>query len=152
MSALATIRETDRKDGVIVAHPVLAGEILYKGSTCVLDTTTKTAQSNDGTTVLLSAGDIFAGVVVETVDNTAGGKSVRLYKKGTFLFPFPVGDGMATTKVGLPVYINNTSDDGTVTLTTDAGVDLKIGIVAQLGDTANTAYVQIDNAIGNTAA
>lgn len=156
MTALAAIRENDRKDGVILAIPMIAAEIIYKGSTAILDATSKLAKTNDGTTVTLSADDVFAGVAVETVDNSGGAasdKQVRLFQTGDLLFNFPSGDAIGQDDVGKNVYINNVSDDGEVTITLDGGgVDLQIGFIVAVGDDAHTAYVRIDNAIGNVAA
>lgn len=155
MTALAASREADRMDGVINDQPVLAAEIIYKGSTVVLDATNKLAFSNDGTTNTLSAGDAFAGICVETADNSDGLASaiqVRVFTKGVFLLPFAAGDSIGQDDVSKAVYVNNTSDDGEVTITADGGVDLQIGTIYKVGPTANTAYVLIDNAINNVAA
>ena len=156
MTALATTREADRQDGVLIPHPVLAAEKIYKGSTVLLKATAKSAFSNDGVTNTLAL-DYFAGIAASTADNSSGlvgAVSVDVFKTGCFLLPFAAGDTISAASVGLPVYVNNVTDDGEVTITPDATLseyNLKIGYITELGTTADTAWVQIDRQIGAVA-
>ena len=65
----------------------------------------------------LAAGEAFAGVAYEEIDNTGGAdgdKVVRLYTEGDFEFPL---SGATQANVGDAVYA---SDDGTLTFTATA--------------------------------
>lgn len=149
MAAKTAAHDDQRKDGQIVAYKMAASETIYKGSTVVLQG--GYAQTNDGTTNTLDAGDVFAGICVETKANagSAGDENVRVYTDGNVVVD--VVDTITQANVGDKVYINNTSDDGAVTITTDAGVDLEVGVIVEF-ISANKARIAIRNAIGNVAA
>lgn len=131
MAALSAARnDVLRKQGDEVAYPVLAGQKIYEGSTVLIEASSGYAITNDGTTKTISAGDMFVGICAETADNTSGSNGdveVRVYAKGTFELPFASGDSIAQANVGDTVLNNNTSDDGEVTITDDAGIDVAVG-------------------------
>jgi len=153
MSARTTIQETARKVGVLVAYPMIASEIVYKGTPTFTKTATGLAFSNDGTTNTVAAGDKFVGISAETGDNSAGAASdisVDVYRKGNFLLTF--SDTLSQASVGVKVYTNNASDDAVVTTTTDTGnAQATIGTIAEFVS-ASTAYVQIDNYVDTAVA
>ena len=152
MTAKTVATETERKDGKLLAFPVLANETIYKGSTVVLDATSRFAQTNDGADITLANGDIFLGVCFETVENKGanGDENVRVMRDGVHLFDFV--DTLSSADLGKDVFINNISDDGAVTTTSDTGSpQIKIGTIVEVVSTTK-ARVQIDNAIGNVAA
>ena len=152
MSARIQAVETARKDGVIQAIPMIASETVYKGTPTLIKSASGHAFSNDGTTNTLAAGDIFAGISVETVTNSgaAASVSVNVYRKGSFLLTF--SDTLTQANLGDKVYVNNVSDDNVVTVTTNTGnPQITIGSIVEFVS-ANTAYVSIDNFVGNVAA
>lgn len=112
------------------------------------------ASTNDGSTITLDAGDKFAGIAAETKTNSgaAGSERIQVYQRGTFLLPFSAGDSIAEADKGCDVFVNNTTDNNEVSKAQDGGVDIKIGVMVDMGPTANTAWVKIDGCIGNVAA
>jgi len=146
MTARTSDFDAVRKDGQMISTPMIAAEIIYKG-TPVFAKAAGDAFSNDGTTNTLAVGDVFIGVAVEGVDNSAGAaqaKEVRTYLEGCFLLPF--SDTLTKANQGDAVYVNNASDDSVVTITTDTGnPQVTIGQIAQFVS-ANLAYVKL---VGN---
>jgi len=143
MTAKTSGSENQRKDWIIQECPMIADEIIYKGSTVILDSSSKLAKTNDGTVVTLAAGDIFAGIAVETVDSTgfiAWATYVRAYRTGSHLLTFT--DTLTQADVWKKVYINNTTDDAAVTVTKDSWVDVMIWYVVEFVS-ASTAIVSI---------
>lgn len=104
--ALTANREVDRYvDQELRSLPVKAGARIYKGALVGL---------NAGYARGLVAGDGFAGVAYEEVDNLAGAngeQSVRVFTLGDFEHALA---GASRTSNGAAVYA---SDDGTLTLT-----------------------------------
>ncbi len=143
MTARTTTIDAIRKDWVIQYYPMITNEIIYKGSTVMLNNTSRHAFTNDWVTNSLVADDIFAGIAVETADSTditAWEEWVRVFRKGSFLLEFT--DTLDQWDVGSKVYVNNTSDDGWVTITTDSWVDVEIWEIVEFVS-ANLAYVSI---------
>lgn len=143
MTAKTSASETSRKDWIIQAFPMITNEIIYKGWPVIIGTSTWYAFTNDWTTNTLSAGDIFAGICVETADSTwitAGEQDVRVYRTGSFLLP--ISDTITQANVGDKVYINNTTDDSTFTITKDGGVDVLVWKIVEFVS-ANSAYVTL---------
>ena len=145
MSAKTQNTEATRKDGEMISTPVIASEIIYKG-TPTFAKAAGDAFSNDGTTNTLAVGDVFIGISAEGVDNSAGAaqaKEVRTYLEGCFLLTF--SDTLTKANQGDNVYVNNVSDDSVVTITSDTGnPQVTIGKIAQFVD-ATHAYVKITN-------
>lgn len=157
---MSAARDCARQEGVEVAIKMLAQKI-WNGAAVMMDVSNNAyAFTNDGTTRTLDSGDRFAGIAAETKDNRLstvggvdGGDVVKVYQRGTFLLPFSSGDSIAEDDKGKPVYVNNVTDDNEVSITVDGGgVDVQIGVMVDMGPSANTAWVKIDAAIGNAAA
>lgn len=152
MTARTTDFEAVRKEGQMISTPMIAAEIIYKG-TPVFAKAAGDAFSNDGTTNTLANGDVFLGISVEGVDNSAGAaqaKEVRTYIEGCFLLPF--SDTITKANQGDDVFVNNASDDSTCTITSDTGQpQVTIGKIAQFVS-ANLAYVKITNPLVKAAA
>ena len=148
MAAKTAAHDEQRKDWIIVAQKMAATETIYKWSTAVLQW--GYAQTNDGTTNTLDAGDIFAWICVETKTNDGvdGAEDVRLFTEWNVIVD--VVDTIDQTDVWAALYINNTSDDGAVTITVDAGVDLKVWIITEF-ISANKARMLIQNIWGLAA-
>lgn len=154
MSANTTDRDAIMKCVApeIQAHPMIAAEIIYKGTPVLLRAAGR-AYSNDGTTNDIAAGDVFCGISVEKVDNSAGAagdNSVRCFINGRHLLTF--SDTLTIANEGDDVYVNSVSDDNVVTITdgTTGIVGVTIGRIAEFVD-ATHAYVLIDNCIYNKA-
>lgn len=122
MTARTADLQTDYKDGVIFEHPVATAETIYKGVPVFLTAGGGFLFSNDGATLTLANGDFFAGFADEQVVNAGadGAKLCRVRRKGVFLHTSILGT-VTQAKVGDPVYVNNVSDDASVTLTSDMG-------------------------------
>lgn len=152
MTAIAEARDIARKDGVIQNFPVQASVKIYKGTPSIIDTDGY-LQTNDGVTTLVANGDIFAGISIDTADNSSGSAGdidCRAYQNGSFIMEF--SDTLAQANVGDLVYVNNVSDDSVVTNTSDTGQpQFTIGQIVEFVD-ASHAYVLIDNYVGNIAA
>ncbi len=152
MSAKTAATETERKDGKLLAYGVVENGTIFKGSTVIADGTSRYAQTNDGTVITLTAGDVFLGVCVETVVNSgsSGDAYARVYRDGVHLFTF--SDTLTQADMVKPVYINNVSDDGVVTVTSDSGnPEVQIGVIVEVVG-SNQARVQISGAVDNVAA
>ncbi len=83
MTALTENRETDRKDGTLLAIPVAASTTIYKGAQCAIDAAGNLVPASD--TAALRGGL----VAYEKKDNSAGAAGdvkCRVYRKGIFLF------------------------------------------------------------------
>lgn len=153
MSARTTNNESTLLDGVMGDHPVLASEIIYKGTPVLLKSSGRQAFSNDGSTNTLANGDIFAGISYEKVDNSSGAsgdKNVRTVVRGTVEMDI---DGTVTAaKVGDAVYVNNASDDAAATLTSDTGQSqVRIGTLVGYVS-ATRGLVRIDAHVFGVAA
>lgn len=144
MTAKTQNTDAVRKDGIMISCPMLAAEIIYKGTPVFAKASGGLAFSNDGTTNTLANGDVFLGISVEEVDNSTGAASaeyVRTYVEGNFLLP--ISDTITQDNVGDKVYVNNVSDDSTTTITSDTGnPEVCIGVISEFVS-ANSAYVKI---------
>jgi hypothetical protein len=104
--ALSANREVDRYvDQELRTLPVKAGAHVYKGALVGL---------SSGHARGLEAGDAFAGIAYEEVDNTAGGdgaQAVRVFTMGDFEHAL---SGASRANNGSAIYA---SDDATLTLT-----------------------------------
>ena len=100
-TATSSIRETRRQDGRILALPMEDNVTVYKGDLVRLN-----AAGFATSTSAPAAGDVFAGVAYETIDNTTtghaqGGKKVRVETTGVHSFKKSVP---AATDRGVTVY------------------------------------------------
>ncbi|MCE5199056.1 MAG: hypothetical protein ABFD54_04990 [Armatimonadota bacterium] len=119
MTATTTAREAKRKDGEIIAYPMAAVKI-PKGALVNINAAGFATNAAD------TAGETFAGVAYETVDNSAGSAgdlSIRVESTGTFVFVDGGGNG-AQTDVGVQFNIvdNQTITDAATTNSIKAGV------------------------------
>jgi hypothetical protein len=134
MAALTVEKEVPQKDGWIVAHKMAAVKI-YKGALVAINAAGFLTNVADGLT-----GGFFAGVAVETIDNSAGAAgdlNCRVYKRGNFLLN---GSGFAQADVGEEVLA---SDNQTVTKTSAAG-RAKVGKIQEI-ESATEVWVKIDD-------
>lgn len=119
MTATTTAREAKRKDGEIISYPMAVVKI-PKGALVNINSAGFATNATD------AAGETFAGVAYETVDNSAGsagGLSIRVETTGTFVFIDGDGNG-AQTDVGAAFKIvdNQTITDAATTNNLIAGV------------------------------
>jgi len=106
MAALTADRETDQKDGILMAYPVKAATKIFKGSLVMLLPAAGYAVPAANT-----ATGIVIGVAYETIDNTLGADgavNIRVYRKGIFKF---AASSIAITSVGAVMYV---VDDQTI--------------------------------------
>lgn len=108
MSALAAARQTDRKEGDLLAIGLTAAGKVYQGGLV--------CRATDGYLAAAAAtsGFRFTGVAYESKDNTSGADGdlvARVYRKGLFLFDIA---SATVTDIKKKVWVG---DDQTVTLT-----------------------------------
>jgi hypothetical protein len=103
--ALTASRDLNRYvDQELRTFPVAASERVWKGALVGVERTTGSVRN-------LVAGDLFAGIAYEEVDNSDGGnaeKMIRLYTQGDFVLP---AYNASQAWVGAPVYA--IADDAT---------------------------------------
>ena len=119
MTALAESINVEEKDGVIHNAP-MAVDIIYRGAMVV-----QNAAGFLSPVVGAAAGDVFAGIAEEEVDNSggsAGDLKCKYKKTGRYLL---LGSSFAQTDVGVKVY---GVDDQTVTKTFAANLPF-IGVI-----------------------
>ncbi len=134
MTATTTAREAKRKDGEVIAYPIAAVKI-PKGALVNINA------SGFATNAADAAGETFAGVAYETVDNSAGSPgdaSIRVCTTGTFVFVDGGANG-AQTDVGAEFHV---VDNQTVT---DAATtnDLVCGVAVE-SISATSVRIRID--------
>ena len=134
MTATTTAREAKRKDGGIIAYPMAAVKS-PKGALVNINAAGFATNSSD------TAGETFAGVAYETVDNSAGSAGdlgIRVETTGTFVFIDGGGNG-AQTDVGIAFKV---TDNQTVT---DAATTNNISVgVAVESISATSVRIRID--------
>ena len=139
--------------GQVSQHGVLAGAYVFSGAMALAKSATGFLFTNDGTTNTLANGDKLLGVTRQEVDNTLGSSgdiNCEVYQNGEV--EVNVSDTLDGGDIGAVVYLNNTTDDGILTITPvlDAP-ELAVGkIVKVIG--ANVARIKFDGYIGNEAA
>lgn len=134
MAALTEDINLDEKDGRLVASPVVASDIIFKGALV------KHNAAGFLAPCVAEAGSFFAGVAYEKMDNSAGvagDKMCRVQKTGRYLL---TGSGFAQANVGDAVYAQ---DDQTISLT-DAGNEQQVGVIDEFVS-ATKVWVKIDN-------
>lgn len=119
MTATTTAREAKRKDGEVIAYPIAAVKI-PKGALVNINAAGFATNATD------AAGETFAGVAYETVDNSAGSAgdvSIRVVTTGTFVFVDGGGNG-AQTDIGVEFHVvdNQTVTDAATTNSLVCGV------------------------------
>lgn len=119
MTALTANRYTKHRDGVISAHPVLAGAHIYKGSLVCAGSEGYAEPGSD------SAGATFLGVAIEEADNSGGASgdvSIRVQALG--VFSFAATGSITQASLGATACI---ADDQTVGLSADTTNDVACG-------------------------
>lgn len=119
MTATTTAREANRKEGKLISYPMAAVKI-PKGALVSINAAGYATNASD------TAGEKFAGVAYETVDNSSGSAGdlfVRVETTGTFVFVDGGANG-AQTDVGAEFNIvdNQTVTDAATTNSVKAGV------------------------------
>lgn len=154
MTAIADSRDISVRPGEIIDAPVLAGQKIYKGSPVLADASSGYAQTNDGSTITLATGDVFLGFADETVDDTDGVTNgvqrINIRAKGLVTLTNIAGT-VNQSKVGDPVYINNTTDNSGYTLTAAGdGSDVVVGyLVDPISTTSGlVAIIQSRSRVG----
>jgi hypothetical protein len=117
MAVLTDNRETDRKDGVLLAVPVKGSTTIYKGAQVAIDADGYLVPASD------AAGLRGGMVAYEKVDNSAGADGdvkCRVYRKGIFLFD---ASSITLAMVGDMMYVvdDQTFDEATGTNAIMAG-------------------------------
>lgn len=129
MTAASANIEVPYKDGVYNDHAVLADQVIYEGVPVLADAASGYAQTPDGTIITCDVGDVFLGICDEKVDATgvsSGVKRVKVRTQG--VVELTLAGTVTLAKVGDPVYVNNTSDNSTYTLTAAGdGSDVLVG-------------------------
>lgn len=119
MTATTTAREAKRKDGQLIAYPMAAVKI-PKGALVNINAAGYATNATD------TAGETFAGVAYETVDNStgnAGDLSIRVETTGTFEFVDGGANGAQTDAgVAFKIVDNQTVTDAATTNNITAGV------------------------------
>jgi len=137
MAASTIAREAARKEGDVVAYPVQAGVVINKGTLVFVDNTGFARPGRSGT-----AGDVFVGVAYEGASNASGAAGallVRVFKRGTFVFP----KGAATAPADLAAAFYAADDQ---TLTATAAGNQLVGYAVAVVDGVNLR-VRIDRAV-----
>lgn len=122
MSNLTAARADGRQEGILVDVPIAASTTIYKGSNVNYNTSGYAKKAAD------TASEVFAGVAMETIDNSAGAAGdtyVRVWKEGVF----SMNCASATQAwVGQLVYA---VDDNLVALAATTTNDVAVGRVVQ---------------------
>lgn len=130
--ALTANRELNRYvDQELRTFPVGASQHIYKGALVGVNRAT-------GYVRQLVAGDLFAGIAYEEVDNSGGAggdKAIRLYTQGDFVLTVT---GASQTGIGVPVYAGN---EEATTVTGSPGASYCGVLVAAAA--SNTGIVRI---------
>lgn len=117
MSNLTVEKEIQKKDGKLIAFPVVANKKIFQGAIVKMSA----AGFLDSATA--EAGAVVAGIAYETIDNVGGAngaKDCRVETEGVFLLN---GSGFAQADLGSPVYA---SDDQTISKVQGAN-EIEIG-------------------------
>lgn len=152
MTAATQALDNARKEWILGSQPVETLTKIFKGIPVFLKAATKLAFTPDGAVNTLANDDIFAGIAADLADNSTGAASaivVQVYKKGEFKLTF--SDTLTQADVGKKVFVNNTTDDSVVSITSSAGnPECAIGTITQI-ESASTAFVKIDDYINRVA-
>lgn len=134
MTATTNAREAKRKDGELISYKMAAVKI-PKGALANINAAGFATNATD------AAGETFAGVAYETVDNStgaAGDTNIRIETTGTFVF-VDGGSNGAQTDLGVEFKVldNQTVTDAATTNSVKAGVCVE-------SIDANTVRIRID--------
>ena len=119
MSALTRDRATPYREGIEVEYLVAANTKIYAGSLVCVNAAGYAVPAAD------TSGYRFAGVALEQVDNSDGGKNVRVRRAGVFEFDaVSISQGM----VGVAMYA---ADDHTFDDAAGPTNDIKVGLLVK---------------------
>jgi hypothetical protein len=133
MASVTSELTTKRREPDIESYPVYQAAKLYAGTIIMLNATGYAIDGAD------TASCVFAGIALETIDNTAGAsgaKYIQVYRIG--LFRLKLGTA-AITDVGTVVYILYNNE---VARAAGATNDIPCGVVASY-DSAGYAWIDI---------
>jgi hypothetical protein len=119
MSALTRDRATPYREGIEVEYPVAANTKIYAGSLVCVNAAGYAVPAAD------TSGYRFAGVALEQVDNSDGGKIVRVRRAGVFEFD---AVSISQDMVGRPMFA---SDDHTFDDAAGPTNDIKVGLLVK---------------------
>jgi predicted RecA/RadA family phage recombinase len=119
MSALTRDRATPYREGIEIEYPVAANTKIYAGSLVCISAAGYAVPAAD------TSGYRFAGVALEQVDNSEGGKSVRLRRAGVFEFD---AVSISQDMVGAAMYA---ADDHTFDDAAGPTNDIKVGLLVK---------------------
>ena len=119
MSALTRDRATPYREGIEIEYPVAANTKIYAGSLVCVNAAGYAAPAAD------TSGYRFAGVALEQVDNSDGGKHVRLRRAGVFEFD---AVSISQEMVGAAMYA---ADDHTFDDAAGLTNDIKVGLLVK---------------------
>ena len=119
MSALTRDRATPYREGIEIEYPVAANTKIYAGSLVCVNAAGYAAPAAD------TSGYRFAGVALEQVDNSDGGKHVRLRRAGVFEFD---AVSISQDMVGAAMYA---ADDHTFDDAAGPTNDIKVGLLVK---------------------
>jgi len=119
MSDLTRDRATPYREGIEIEYPVAANTKIYAGSLVCISAAGYAVPAAD------TSGYRFAGVALEQVDNSDGGKNVRVRRAGVFEF-----DAVSITQdmVGAAMYA---ADDHTFDDAAGPTNDIKVGLLVK---------------------
>jgi hypothetical protein len=129
--ALSAVADIQRKEGSIVSHKMAAVKI-FQGALVTVNA------AGFLTNVVDAAGAYFAGIAVETVDNSAGAagdKEIRVYRTGIVKL---ATSGAARSNVGDTVYA---SANDVVTFTSAANRNI-VGVMVEF-ESATAIWVEL---------
>ncbi|MGO8761162.1 MAG: capsid cement protein [Desulfobaccales bacterium] len=119
MSGLTRDRATPYREGIEIEYPVAANTKIYAGSLVCISAAGYAVPAAD------TSGYRFAGVALEQVDNSEGGKSVRLRRAGVFEFD---AVSISQDMVGAAMYA---ADDHTFDDAAGPTNDIKVGLLVK---------------------
>ena len=119
MSALTRDRATPYREGIEIEYPVAANTKIYAGSLVCVNAAGYAVPAAD------TSGYRFAGVALEQVDNSDGGKNVRVRRAGVFEFD---AVSISQDMVGAPMYA---ADDHTFDDAAGPTNDIKVGLLVK---------------------
>ena len=119
MPALNKDRATPYREGIEVALPVAAAVKIYAGSLVCVNAAGYAVPAAD------TSGYRFAGVAMEQVDNSDGGKNVRVRRAGVFEFD---AVSISQDMVGVAMYA---ADDHTFDDAAGPTNDIKVGLLVK---------------------
>jgi hypothetical protein len=119
MSALTRDRATPYREGIEIEYPVAANTKIYAGSLVCISAAGYAVPAAD------TSGYRFAGVALEQVDNSDGGKHVRVRRAGVFEFD---AVSISQDMVGAAMYA---ADDHTFDDAAGPTNDIRVGLLVK---------------------